>query len=408
MPSATVVSLKTRASQISHLCFPAPGIIESLRVVTYPSSTPAGPLGETQRPLQLGDTVTAFDFFTFCEGLGALSGGSDSSLLLYNSWAILTDATVQKSLLMTQRAESIAVALDKSVNARQNTFYAKYANIAETASVMQNLYTATLPESVTPFVEEGYSKPDCLARLSQVVNNQAGDLALAYGQQPLPSVSGLSNVVPTTSSVLTTTGDVGIGAENTTQNITNTDSAYRTPLYEAQAYGLRTQISLLDQIFSQFMAGQQLQQIATVLRNQRTMTDLDVRQLQIAYMNTILTSPIDGVITGIYKGPGDWVQAGEPVIRVESNTGPQGVILVGTLRYAGAISVGSTLTVTTSPFDSSGAASSVTANVIAVRGMPNEDDLWEVHAAFDPTVASLPPLPPNYSFDYDNTSASIS
>ena len=168
----------------------------------------------------------------------------------------------------------------------------------------------------------------------------------------------------------------------------------------AQYY--RAITSLGNQLFSLFMAGQNVPHLTQVFNNEKQSIDLDVRRLQIAYLNTILLSPISGVITGIYKNPGDWVQAGEPVIRVEDNSS---VILVGTLRYPGLIKIGSLLTVTTSPFDSSSALS-FQASVIAVRGHRNEDDLWEVHAIYQPASTS-PPLPTNYHFDYDNTSVTI-
>ena len=45
-------------------------------------------------------------------------------------------------------------------------------------------------------------------------------------------------------------------------------------------------------------------------------------------------SPINGIVTGIYKNAGDWVQAGEPIIRVEDDAT---LILTGTLSYSGSI-----------------------------------------------------------------------
>jgi HlyD family secretion protein len=398
MPSATVVSLKARSYQISHLCFPVHGIVESLgQVAHFRQPIRGGPI-ETFAPIQLGDQVTPFDFTKFYVGLSTTSK-ADPSLLIYNSLGILNDLNVQNSLLMTLRAEPMAAVLDKAINARQNAYYAKYANLSGPhgiISVMQQLYKATTPPV------SFRSKLDALAQLSTLSGIQYNDLESAYNVQPLPTVPTLPNVVSGTSSQLTTTGSF----PDTTQNITNTDFAYRTPAYEAQAQFLRAQISLNDQQFSAFMAGQNLLQLPQVFKNElQGGIDLDVKRLQIAYLNTILMSPISGVITGIYKNPGDWVQAGEPVIRVEDNSS---VILVGTLRYQGLISIGSELTVTTSPFDSSGVPPSVKASVIAVRGHPNQDDLWEVHAIYQPASTSLPPLPPNYTFDYDNTSVTIS
>jgi multidrug resistance efflux pump len=178
-------------------------------------------------------------------------------------------------------------------------------------------------------------------------------------------------------------------------------------MYEAQAQYWRAQISLNNQQLNVFMAGQNAPNLRQVFANELQSIDSDVRRWQFAYLNTLLMSPIGGVITGIYKNAGDWVQAGEPVIRVENN---QYTILAGTLKYRGAppISIGQTLTVTTSVFDDALPGTEIIANIIAVRGHPKEDDLWEVHAIYITAGQSAPSLPTNYSFDYDNTSATIS
>lgn len=386
MASAKLVALRARASQISHLCFPVPGIIENVRLFVPRLVF----IGETFRPIQLGDSVTLFDFVKFYADLNKPLSG-DPSRLIYDSSGILNDPRVQASLLMTLRAEPTAAILDKAINARQNAYYAKYANQQQIISVIHSLYTPTSTPSAT------ISKPDALGSLYGVAQSQMHDLLSAYNEGLLPTVPTVPSVVSGTSSVLKTTGD----SPDTTQKIANTDYAYRTPKYEAQAQGLRAQISLIDQQLSQFMAGQNLHNLNQVFNNEKQSIDLDVKRLQIAYLNTILMSPINGIITGIYKNSGDWVQAGEPVIRVEDNSR---VILVGTLRYQGLISIGSEMTITTSLFDSS-ASPPIIASVIAVRGRPNEDDLWDVHARFDNSAA--PALPPNYSFDYDNTSVSI-
>lgn len=395
MASAKIVALKARASQISYLCFPVNGIVEDLRSTRLGLTGALGPDGLPTPEfhlLQLGDSVTQFDFTTFYAGLSKTSS-KDPSRLSYDSSGILNDATVQASLLMTLRGESTAAVLDKAVNARQNAYYAKYANQSRIISVMQKFYTAkaTAPSAAM-------SKPDALAQLSSVAQDQMNDLLSAYNQKKLPTLPSLPSVVSETTSVLKTTGNL----PDTTQKIENTDYAYRTPAYEAHAQGLRAQISLMDQQFSQFLSGQNLPNLDQVFTNELNSIDLDVKRLQIVYLNTILMSPISGIVTGLYKNSGDWVQAGEPVIRVEDNSI---VILVGTVAYQGSISVGSQLTITTSVFDSPTSAS-IIGYVIAVRGRPNEDDVWDVQAICGNTKA--PVLPLNYHFDYDDTSVVIS
>jgi hypothetical protein len=404
--NAKVISLKARASQVSHLCFPYNGVIENFSqvfVAPTPTFPPPGLTGQTPyilhiqlpgsyRSIQLGDPVTPFPFTNFYGNLSKVS--SDPSRLVYDSTGISTDPTVQASALVTLRGELIAAALDKAVNARQNAFWAKYANKDEIISVMNNFYGATAPyPSVT------VSKPDALARLFNVAQDQMIDLQAGYQQAPLPTIMGLPNVVPLTTSILNTTGNF----PDTSQTVTNRGYTYRTPAYEAEAQGLRAQISLIDQQFSQFMSGQNLSNLRNVFKNElQGGIDLDVKRLQIAYLNTILMSPITGVITGIYKNPGDWVQAGEPVIRVEDNTN---VILVGKLAYRGVISIGQQMTVYTTLADSM-SVPPIVGNVVAARGHSDQDDVWDVHALW--TNSTNPLLPLNYHFDYDNTSVFIS
>ncbi len=68
------------------------------------------------------------------------------------------------------------------------------------------------------------------------------------------------------------------------------------------------------------MSVQNLPYLNAVFDNELNSIDADVYRLQIAYLNTILMSPIPGTITGVYKNPGEAVRAGEPVIRIENNT----------------------------------------------------------------------------------------
>jgi len=191
------------------------------------------------------------------------------------------------------------------------------------------------------------------------------------------------------------------------QTIVNTDYGYRTPYMETQAQNHRAQISLIDQAFAQFMYGQNLPYLIQVFQNEKNSIDGDVYRLQIAYLNTILMSPIFGTVTGIYKNPGDAVRAGEPVIRVENN---RVVLLVATLIYRGPIGVGPGVIVTlqTKLFGLPGPRTTVSGSVVAARVL-REDDHWEVIVQCDnPLDASGNPiLPLGYHFDYDDTTVSI-
>lgn len=189
------------------------------------------------------------------------------------------------------------------------------------------------------------------------------------------------------------------------QWITNTGYTYRVPGSEGEAQYQRAQISLMDQQFAQFMYGQNLPNLTTVFQNELNSIDADVYRLQIAYLNTILMSPIAGTVTGVYKRQGEAVRAGEPVIRVESNAV---LLLVATLVYRSPIRIGWTMTVKTTLFDSPTLPVTISGKIVAVRGR-QQDDHWEVIAQcnnLDDT--GNPILPFGYHFDYDDTTVSIS
>lgn len=205
---------------------------------------------------------------------------------------------------------------------------------------------------------------------------------------------------------MSSTGDTSTsqGVATESQRIVNTDYGYRIPYLENVAQYERAQISLIDEQFAQFMYAQNLPYLAAVFQNELTSIDSDVYRMQIAYLNTILISPIPGTVTGIYKNPGDSVRPGEPVIRVENS---DVIYLVATLVNRGPISIGSSVAVQTTLFDLAGPPTNLNGSVVAVRGQ-EEDDHWEVIAKcnnLDGGGKHIFPL--GYHFDYDNTTVSV-
>ena len=396
----------------------------------------------------LGESVSAFDFSAFYALLGSMPTVPDHpSRLLYDFEEI--QAAVNQYTIVALRAEAGKAILDKAINARQNAFYAKYANVGDIIDRMKKYYSPSVTDS----------KVNRLAVLSSLAQQQADALKDAYEHSTPPR----TGVVRTTSSVLhsTTSGggskvtgqtdmeqlvdDVapdtelippapggalpgplsfdpsgkgtftylpvatlqeGSSGETVTntgeieqnQKITNTDYGYRFPYVESKAQNERAQISLMDQQFAQFMYSQNFQNLEQVFQNELNSIDGDVYRLQIAFLSTILMSPINGIVTGVYKNPGEAVRAGEPVIRVENNAN---VLLEGTLIYPGPISIGSEVTITPladSPISQQGIPPG---HVVALRGH-QEEDRWQV------VVLCLNAgLPLGYCFDYDDTEVSI-
>ena len=197
-----------------------------------------------------------------------------------------------------------------------------------------------------------------------------------------------------------TNQESAIGSAYAVENetIVNTDYGYRVPYIECQAQNARAQISLIDQQFAQFMAGQNLSNLGAVLGNELSIIDLTVQQLQVAFINTLLLSPIAGTVTGLYKFPGDPVLPGEPVVRLEDNST---LLLCASLIYRDPIYIGSTVTISTSLFDETGPQTNLAGSVVAVRGK-SEDDHWDVvvQCPNPATGSGGLTFPIGYHFDY--------
>jgi biotin carboxyl carrier protein len=416
MGNAKVVSLGGQPSQVSHLCFETGGI-----------------LGE--RRVELGAPVKAFDFAAFYALLGSIPTiPGHPARLLYDFLQI--QAAAAPFTLASLRAEGSKATVNKAINARANAFYAKYAN--------GPAIIARIVQDYSP--SNGDSKPARLARLSDLANLQRDQLSEAYATDsrtgvvktttselsstlnssgntntssksadwattqvtfppPPPgtahTVSGSDPVIKEDSQE-STSSSTGTASEQ--QTINNTDYGYRMPFIENAAQNERAQVSLIDEQFAQFLAGQNMPFLGAVFLNELNSIDGDVFQTQVAYLNTILMSPIAGTVTGIYKNPGEAVRAGETVIRVENNAE---IFLVAMLIYRGPIAIGSTVTVTTTLFGVPGPMITTTGTAVAVRGQ-SEDDHWEVIVRcsnVDGAGNAIYPL--GYHFDYDDTTVSI-
>ena len=61
------------------------------------------------------------------------------------------------------------------------------------------------------------------------------------------------------------------------------------------------------------MYSQKFQNLEQVFQNELNSIDGDVYRLQIAFLSTILMSPINGIVTGVYKNPGEAVRRVNPL-----------------------------------------------------------------------------------------------
>lgn len=441
-----VVSLRVRPSQASELALDASGIVGEWNVT-------------------LGASVTAFDFATFYSTLGLTVVGLPAQLQ-FDSQGIHNAPAVAASNLLALRAESLKAVLDTAVAGRANAYYAKYGNLAAIIAQMQQSYSPTTTDSKPQLLADLSALAQQQASLLQTAYTADGRMGVvktttsgltsttsSYGSSmtdsdssenaqsktagsvetdstadevggPLvaspPPVISSPNFSATSSKATATSESTGIdlvysddagtttaeGNANEVQTITNTGYDYRVPSLEAAARNDRAQISLIDEQFSQFISGQSLPYLQQVFGNELTMIDLNVKRLQVAYLNTILLSPIDGVVTGVFTNLGDCVKAGDMIVRIENN---QTVLLEGTLVYRGMVSVGDYLTVGTTLFSDPSQSMTITGNIVAARGHESEDDWWDVAVNCHNIDSSGKPIfPLHYSFDYDDTVVTIS
>jgi len=427
MSSAKPIFLNVKPYRVTQVCFEVDGILQESHT-------------------ELGSSVNAFDFAKFYATLGGIpTNPGDPSRIRYDFLQI--QAAVKPYMLAALRSEPRKAALNKAINARQNAYFGKYANAPGVITLMNQFYSPAVAGS----------KPNRLVTLSSLASLQATQLNTAYTSDGRTGVvkttksilesemtssasskeSGQTNMEAMASAVSTPTSlpplpagggaiaasftgplavnesfDEGTsslqsssrGTASQHQTIENTDYGYRTPLLESQAQNERAQISLIDQRFAQFMASQSLPYLGQVFANELQSMDGDVFTLQVAFLNTMLMSPIDGIVTGVYKNPGDAVRAADPVYRVED---PSTIYLNASLKFRGAIGLGSTLTVQTSLFDAAGPLTTIAGNVVASRGY-DEDDRWDVTAKCNNLDGGGNPIfPLGYHFDYDNTTVSI-
>jgi len=394
---AKPLSLTVRPFQVSHLCFEVGGI-----------------LGRSFA--ELGTKVSAFDFDhlykVFRDANNAFA--VDPGRLEFDSDRI--DALITTPVaggpapaLAALRAEPVKAALNKAINARTNAFITKYKNAAGIIAAMR----IVLP-----------SKTERISRLSAHIQTRTDALMVAYEADNRTGVVKGANttaVIPdlktdgtsttkrkdevTQVGLIETTTSTNVAVNNKPQVITTTEVEYRIPKLELLLQHERNQINISDEAVSHARQIMGLERMEEVFKNELASIDADVNQLQVAYLNTILMSPIDGIITGVYKNPGDAVSPGEPVFRVENNAD---VLIVAKVGCRGPISVGSMLQVKTTLFDIPSSPVTIEAEIVAVRG-EGEDDQWEVIAKRKNTdnAGKGPLFPLGYTFDYDNTEVNI-
>jgi hypothetical protein len=425
--TAKVVSLNVQAAHVAFLCFEVGGILDT-------------------RWAELGEDVRDIPYQKLCDllrGYGTVAG--DASRLKADSAGIFD--LVKKFTLATLRNEDRKASLDSAINTRQNIYFAKHANAPAIISTMRAYYWRTSPTSKVNRLEmlsdlanqqmvalsEAYEEDDRVGVVkatsssmeSSTSSSGGGNRTSLFTQHSVPRMVPANTSIPFAMPLPPTNLDLRFKSRNPSnsaltvgsnfepsdnwgraagaQSTTHVDYEYRIPHLESRAKENRAQISLMDQRFESYMFEQNMPHLEQIFKNELASIDNDVYQLQIALLRSFLICPFQGVVTGIYKHPGDAVSAGEPVLRVENH---RTVHLVATLACHDSIAIGAAATLT-STLGAGKPPVSVTGKVITARGLATSGR-WEVIVRVDNVDgAGNYILPLNYWLDPEYTDVTI-
>lgn len=126
---------------------------------------------------------------------------------------------------------------------------------------------------------------------------------------------------------------------------------------------------------SRIVRDMRLAHYETVIDNEDEVLLLDVRKRQLAYLDTFLVPPFRGRIAAIYKDMGEYVQAGEPVLRIEND---ERLRLVGRIQFKGLVSVGDKVTLKVRNLFEGSDELAMAGAIVSVRGHDADDDEWDV------------------------------
>lgn len=402
MATGKAVNVRVRPTQTVDLCYATEGLIGYM---------PDNLLGKSVGGLDVVKEIYPRLLETsrkWVNGPGGLQASvPDYSSLAWNSNRIyerLSRATILSAL----RADAIRSDIDSAIGLRQNAYHTTYSPkiIGEVKKVYQD----------RPGDSAGV-----LARLLDTLDKDSKKLYEALdAAYKVEKSNGWGPVVKETIS------------EGNARNFEHTDSynwskeqgpshgyadgngegssvntsrgfEFRHPSLENKIQYRRSLVNLRPQYLNAVRMMEMCKNGSETFANELKSIDRQIKKLQVSYIDTVLVSPFDGVVTGVFRSNGDYVAAGQPVVRVENDTS---VYLVGTIKYRGLLRVNSQIKVTTTLFDSPGGTETeMEGTVRAVRGHDSVDEQWDVIilCLTNRTAAGDAILPLNYNFDFEST-----
>lgn len=170
----------------------------------------------------------------------------------------------------------------------------------------------------------------------------------------------------------------------------------RHPNLENQIRHERVTADLLDEILAESAFNLTVPNLPQIWANELTAMDLEIRKLQVQFIETFLAPRLAGNVTATMKEAGDNVRAGEAVFRIE---GTSEILLTGQIKCRAPIAIGQACVVETANVFASNPAVPLTLNarVVSVRGYDSEKDRWNV--VLEANNPAAPNLPLGYDFE---------
>jgi len=182
---------------------------------------------------------------------------------------------------------------------------------------------------------------------------------------------------------------------------------YRYPLGENELRWHRRNLDLQDELLSHELFALRVPFMQALMENELKAIDLDIKQLQLNYIHTIIVPPVSGIITAIYKDVGESVAAGEPILRIEND---EDIFVVGRVNFRGRLELNSAAKFTIKNAFQSGSDVALNGKLVAIRGNDADNDEWDLIFRCDnrdPTDARKRLLPINYTFDHEEVKIDI-
>jgi hypothetical protein len=389
MASGKSANLRVRPILSVDLSFPVDGII------SYQMNTPTGtPLGKQVKGIRAENLYVL---------LPQTVVGDDSRLLwdserIYNFLFNVGGKAVGPgvTLLAHLRNASEGAALDRAILMRQNAYLTSYS--PEVLCEVRRVYYDNPPDQSAVCHRLLKAVEDDVGRIYQGLTD-------SYTKKAKAGWQGVIEFTTNDNKASQFTGSDTVNFEGVS---TQYGYEFRYPSAENDLRYHRSRAAIRQDFLNAWRMSEMCRHGATTFSNEVGAIDLSIQRLQSAYINTFLFTPSGGIVTNVFHGPGDFVRAGEPVMRVETD---DPIYLVGTVKYRGMLRIGSQLNITTTLFEASpgdAAPTTVPGEVVAVRGHDAVSEQWDLLiSCSNRTGAGDPILPLNYNFDFETTTIDV-